>query len=503
MVPTPEVWAVGDNGVLHYVNGAWTANPNVTGMNGVVARNPTDVWAVGSNIQHWNGSWSTPVAANGILKGVASKADNNAWAVGFTATAPNRRPLIEHWDGTQWQNETHVPSFTTDSFLNSVDLYSATNIWAVGAYADGVGHYHTLTEHWDGFNWSTISSPDGDGNVVYNELQSIWYNFEGDVWAVGKSSTVDRFTNLAPLVLHWTDTQWQVADSPQLGVSSWLLGVGTTSGNPTFIPSLPIGTGNPVYTNGAWAVGGYQDTNSASTGALIEHMTAPSPPASTISYYEHDTDLTTHFKQGCDAAHNLVAHQQQNGLIILDYGRPIIVPASGLYGAALVPGNGLPELHALNEIQDSVTSFVQGYYEAFYPPPSGIICSPITIIGPPPSLTIGMAISNDTTPTPNVPPANLSPGHAQAWSSAVKQIQEYIDTTLNTNLTPLGVNVEAAVDFEPDWSQYSTPYVWIEAYSNTGVAGYINFGSTDGYPHPHLMIRNPPSHFVGILKLAC
>jgi hypothetical protein len=141
VVPTPELWAVGENGVLHYTNAAWTANTNVTGMNGVVARNPTDVWVVGSNIQHWAGSWSTPVAANGTLNSVASVADNNAWAVGFTGTAPNRRPLIKHWNGTQWVNETHVPTFTTDAFLNGIDRYNATNIWAVGAYADAAGLY--------------------------------------------------------------------------------------------------------------------------------------------------------------------------------------------------------------------------------------------------------------------------------------------------------------------------------------------------------------------------
>src|SRR5262245_4423886 len=66
-------------------------------LDGVAARSPTDVWAVGSMsslanhafrnqvlIEHWNGKeWrAIPSSSAGILSGVAAAAANDVWAVG-------------------------------------------------------------------------------------------------------------------------------------------------------------------------------------------------------------------------------------------------------------------------------------------------------------------------------------------------------------------------------------------------------------------------------------
>ncbi len=492
VVPTPELWAMGDSGALHYANGNWITDSHITGMNGVVALTANDVWAVGNKIQHFDGqTWGSSTSANGTLNAVAAVSQNDVWAVGFTGGAP-AHTLIKHWNGSSWQT---VPGATipTDSFLKSVDSFNSptnpNNVWAVGSYADanGSGHYHTLTEHWDGSSWTLIPSPDGSPNSIYNVLNSVWYNSEGDLWAAG-SYDASLTSGPQTLILRWTDDHWQQADSPNLGVNSELLGVGTTNGRPHLVPSLPDGRGNPAFTNSVWAVGHYQDSSGGNYGSLIERIIAPTPTAyatpQSVSYYEHDIDPDTHHHQGCLAASN-----HDSGIAILDYGQPIIIAtavpgATPIYGTLLIPiGRKSPIPVDMSNIVNAAEHFVDGYYDALHAP------SPITCpyaSGTPPNLILALAINNYSTPTVGVPPAELTSGHAQEWANAVNTVTAYAAH----RPTPLpNLNVAAAMDFEPQWSMYSSSSgndarTWAKGYSLTGASHLYNFGSTDGYPAP-------------------
>jgi hypothetical protein len=60
----------------------------------------------------------------------------------------------------------------------------------------------------------------------------------------------------------------------------------------------------------------------------------------------------------------------------------------------------------------------------------------------------------------------------------VSTVQAYV---INNNLASL-VDVEGAIDLEPDWSTYSLAHDWASAYSSQAVSYLYNYGSTDGYP---------------------
>ena len=67
--------------------------------------------------------------------------------------------------------------------LISVAARTASDVWAVGSYyLNGVGQ--TVTEHWDGLQWSLIASP----NLQYSTtLEGVSVRSANDAWAVGSS----------------------------------------------------------------------------------------------------------------------------------------------------------------------------------------------------------------------------------------------------------------------------------------------------------------------------
>ncbi|HLJ35593.1 MAG TPA: hypothetical protein VKU38_18200, partial [Ktedonobacteraceae bacterium] len=82
--------------------------------------------------------------------------------------------LIEHWDGTQWTIVTspNPPgSQVPVNGLMSVATVSPSDVWAVGYRQNAKGTLRTLSEHWDGTTWSAVTSPNrGTGE---NQLRGI------------------------------------------------------------------------------------------------------------------------------------------------------------------------------------------------------------------------------------------------------------------------------------------------------------------------------------------
>jgi len=102
---------------------------------------------------------------------------DDGWAVGYKGT-------IIHWDGTEWSN---VTSPTTAN-LYSLHMVSADDGWAVGY---PVGYYGTII-HWDGTEWSNVTSP------TTLPLESLHMVSADDGWAVGWFGTIIR----------WTGAEW-------------------------------------------------------------------------------------------------------------------------------------------------------------------------------------------------------------------------------------------------------------------------------------------------------
>jgi hypothetical protein len=242
---TDDVWAVGTyfsdqehvarSLIEHWDGAGWTvsSHPELghdSFLLDVEALNAADAWAVGyyhTDVQktfalHWDGaSWKSvrtvDVGLESSLWAVEMVSATDVWAVG-SATNPagsRTRPLIEHWDGSQW-NVVHGPDpGTTSSSLVSVSAVSPRDVWAVGGQTVRIFEDRTLLEHWDGASWTIVPAPNPSPRS--NELNDVVAISADDVWAAG-SMTIQSGDE-ARLIEHWNGSSWQLAFSPRLEAS--------------------------------------------------------------------------------------------------------------------------------------------------------------------------------------------------------------------------------------------------------------------------------------------
>jgi hypothetical protein len=152
-------------------------------------------------VEHWNGTqWSVVSSPNttlpyNALSGVTATSANNIWAVGLYNNRLGRsaRTLIEHWNGSQWGivSSPNVPQ--TKNTLMGVTAISANDIWAVGDYATSVPSQtvHTLIEHWDGSQWSIVTSPSPGTKNMLTSITVVPGTQQ--LWAVGHYPTIAEF----------------------------------------------------------------------------------------------------------------------------------------------------------------------------------------------------------------------------------------------------------------------------------------------------------------------
>ena len=203
---------------------AWNivSSPNVGSgdnhLNGIAAVSASDIWAVGystadSNspsqalMEHWDGTqWSVisipePVGWYSDLTGITAITSSDEWAVGSFISGTTTVTLIEHWDGTQWSIVSGSNPGAYSNTLTGITAISSSDVWAVGSFAaSSSSNGLTLTEHWDGIQWSVVASPNvGSG---YNTLSSVSAHATNDVWAAGAGN--------GGLVEHWDGTQWSI-----------------------------------------------------------------------------------------------------------------------------------------------------------------------------------------------------------------------------------------------------------------------------------------------------
>jgi hypothetical protein len=224
-----DVWAVGARGdagvsgalaglqdhsfIVHYDGTAWreTSAPDVGALTAVAAAADGEVWTLGPSgaILHWDGwKWTIAESAaqdgDAVLRGLAAVSPDDVWAVGSAQGAP----FAVHWDGASWQTVA-LPTPAVAGGLNAISG-SATDLWAVGAAADGT---RVLTAHWDGTRWSYVP----DAGVSDGGLLTVATVAPNDVWAGGDA-----------LLQHWDGTQWRDVSQSFSGVRGSLSAVSSS-----------------------------------------------------------------------------------------------------------------------------------------------------------------------------------------------------------------------------------------------------------------------------------
>ena len=183
-------------------------------LNAVRATSATNAWAVGwwekpgvvperSLVEHWDGgAWTTQASASfthftTILNAIGASSATNAWAVG-DGSNPVLFGAILHLENGVWRNV----SFTRpkgESDLLGVTTLGASDVWAVGQATPSGKPARTWIEHWNGVDWTRVTSP--NRGTKGSELFGVSANSSSDVWAVGESGA----STSAPhtLIEHW------------------------------------------------------------------------------------------------------------------------------------------------------------------------------------------------------------------------------------------------------------------------------------------------------------
>jgi hypothetical protein len=149
------------------------------------------------------------------LTGVTAVSASNAWTVGYAYdSSSNQITIVQHWDGTQWStisspNPGTVQQSGGASYagneLASVAAISSGDVWSIGSLC-GPGTARTLTIHWDGNGWSVVASPN-HAQLDDSELLSLSARSSDDVWAVGYQNVSDQGKNGQGLIVHWDGMQ--------------------------------------------------------------------------------------------------------------------------------------------------------------------------------------------------------------------------------------------------------------------------------------------------------
>jgi superoxide dismutase len=273
VVSANDVWAVGsfyetatnhNQALIEHWNGTqWSVVPSPSFgsahnfLYATSAVSANDVWAIGYRygasgtltlIEHWNGTqWSvvpspSPGSNENYLLGLAAVSANDVWAVGYHRSGPPFVALVMHWDGKQWSVLPDPNPSVNSNVLTALTAISANDVWAVGYYlAPNTSRNQTLTNHWNGSNWSVVPSPD------FNQLYAVSAISSNDVWAVGANGLYD-------IRLHWNGSNWSEFPGPEPNNDAIYLN-GVTA----------------VSANDVWAVGYYFSNLEGQYKALIEH----------------------------------------------------------------------------------------------------------------------------------------------------------------------------------------------------------------------------------------
>jgi hypothetical protein len=236
----------------------------------VSAFSADDAWAVGESLgspqsaptqpevplaEHWNGrSWTavaTPkVFRDATIGGVADLGPGGVWIAGtFTRNvAPYSHTLIEHFDGTAWHIVPSPDPGSNTNVLAKVAASGPDDIWATGAYSNGLGQTLTLAEHWNGQRWSVVPTPD-DPTAQFNILESLAVRSPADAW-FGVSTSGN--TN-GDFFAHWSGKAWQkVAGFGPLGGEIALNGLAIVSATQVWVAGGYGGIKTGVWNGTRW-----------------------------------------------------------------------------------------------------------------------------------------------------------------------------------------------------------------------------------------------------------
>jgi hypothetical protein len=243
-----NVWAIGSL-VERYDGSKWAAMtaPAGVALRGLDVVSPTEVWVAGyvgsaATVSQWkNGTWTTRYtqASTGrhltVFEAIAVDPSGQVWAVGWDRdyNAPGRpvSSLVVHFNGASWSREA-TPNPANRNTLMDVVALANGEVFAVGVAQDTSGGGITprslmLRKH--DASWSSPTVPQGEAGSQ-DQLLSVAAVSPSSVWSVGYYSSPSSGL-YEPLLVHWMGNGGFAVShpSPALTVSALASGVSATS----------------------------------------------------------------------------------------------------------------------------------------------------------------------------------------------------------------------------------------------------------------------------------
>jgi hypothetical protein len=216
---------------------------------------------------------ANPDTRHNRLLSVSAISSNNVWAVGYydinATSSHDLATLAEHWNGTSWTKVTTVNPSLGSLFLG-VTAIASNDVWAVGQkYNFGTASWNTLTEHYNGSTWSVVPSADSFSTSDYNELDTISAFSSTDIWAVGLHAANIGGGNLGTfqsLAEHWDGFSWTVVATPNTATGdNAIFGVNALEAN----HAVGVGYGNFISGSTPQAGEAWNLTLGGSTNAVM------------------------------------------------------------------------------------------------------------------------------------------------------------------------------------------------------------------------------------------
>jgi hypothetical protein len=244
-----NVWAIGSL-VERYDGSKWAAMtaPAGVALRGLDVVSPTEVWVAGyvgsaATVSQWkNGTWTTRYtqASTGrhltVFEAIAVDPSGQVWAVGWDRDydAPGRpvSSLVVHFNGASWTREA-TPNPANRNTLMDVVALANGEVFAVGVAQDTSGGGITprsLMLRRQGGAWlPALTVPQGEAGSQ-DQLLSVAAVSSTSVWSVGYYSSPSSGL-YEPLLVHWMGNGGFAVShpSPALTVSALTSGVSATS----------------------------------------------------------------------------------------------------------------------------------------------------------------------------------------------------------------------------------------------------------------------------------
>lgn len=204
-----DIWAVGEEQLLHFADGTWETLPLPTPPPGK-RRTFTSVdaylgpWLVGAEygsdgsaqgiLLEWDGEkWlENPlpdVGPNWGLEWVQGANSKEAWAAGWRRDGGRTQPVLLYKDASGWFSEEKVPAVEGNAWFMSALYIGHYDVWLAGAQTTASG-VEPLVMHLDGMSsgdkWRPVNVPADRGA----RLRAAGYaNTSGDLYFAGLHDT--------------------------------------------------------------------------------------------------------------------------------------------------------------------------------------------------------------------------------------------------------------------------------------------------------------------------